>query len=526
MTTASGPRDEHPSGSTRRPESEPGPARDGAHPAAAPSGPGQSPGAAGSRDVAESGSFRDRDGRVFYRDGDVLRGLSADGLADWEHLAASGFFGRAAEAGQIIGTERLPAAAAGADWAGVLRHDRVPFVSYPYEWPFGMLQDAAGLTLELLAAALEEDTILKDATPYNVQWFGTRPTFIDVLSFTPLLPGGAWTGYRQFCELFLYPLMLQAYKGVPFQPWLRGSIDGITPDQCRALMSARDLARPGVLLHVKLQAAMQTRHAHSPRDVRADLARAGFHRELIVANVRRLSKLVSRLRWKAERSTWSDYADCNTYDEANRAAKADFVRRATARRPRRLVWDLGCNTGEYARVAAETADYVVAMDADQLAIERLYRTLRDEGAGAAISAGRAPTRPRTDVAERILPLTVDLTDSSPDLGWRGSERKRLTARGTPDLALCLALVHHVVLGAHVPLADFVDWLAGLGCDLVIEFVSKADPMVTTLLRNKDDKDRDYEQPAFEAYLARHFEIEESLPLNGGLRTIYSARRRD
>ena len=134
--------------------------------------------------------------------------------------------------------------------AAVLRHERVPFVSYPYEWSFGMLRDAALLHLELLEAALAEDLVLKDASPYNVQWRGASPVFIDVGSFERLDPGEPWLGYRQFCALFLYPLLLQAYKGVAFQPWLRGSLEGISPEQFRSLMSARDLLRRGVLTHV------------------------------------------------------------------------------------------------------------------------------------------------------------------------------------------------------------------------------------------------------------------------------------
>jgi len=463
----------------------------------------------------ERGSFRDRDSRVFYSGGRVLRGLSEAGREAWETLEATSFFSRMISAGKIVSSDRLQPEAVHegegdpelAGWSAFLEHARIPFVSYPYEWPFGMLRDAALLELELMSAALAEDMVLKDATPYNVQWFGARPTFIDIPSFVPLPPGEPWAGYRQFCELFLYPLMLQAYKGVPYHAWLRGSIDGIPPDHCLGMMSLRDLFRPGVMVHVKLQAMLQGSFSSTKRDVRGDLRKAGFQKELIVANVRKLTKLVKRLRWKQAQSEWSDYAENTSYDDAEHRQKVDFVRGAVTDRARQLVWDFGCNTGEYSRIAAETTPHVVAIDGDHLAVERLYQGLAAEG------------------NERILPLVMPLNDASPNLGWRGTERGDLRQRGAPDLVLCLALIHHMVIGANIPLAEFVDHLGDLGADVVVEFVSKADPMVETLLRNKEDKYDDYDQEHLERCLARLFEVVRSEAVGGGRRTLYYARRR-
>ena len=184
--------------------------------------------------------------------------------------------------------QEFPAAVA------TLRHERVPFVSYPYEWTFSMLRDAALLQLDLLRAALAEDMIPKDASPYNVQWRGTSPVFIDVGSFERLPDGEPWAGYRQFCCLFLYPLMVQAYAGLPFQPWLRGSLEGIEPAQARAILRGRRTFRRGVMTHVALHARLEKRE--SDRDTRSEVKRAGFRKELIDANAARLEKLVAAAR--------------------------------------------------------------------------------------------------------------------------------------------------------------------------------------------------------------------------------------
>jgi SAM-dependent methyltransferase len=460
----------------------------------------------------EPGSFRDRDSRVFYGDNAVFRGLTDRALDEWETLSSTTFFPRIMAEGKLVHSERIDptgelSSALVGEWAAVLNHQIIPFISYPYEWSFGMLKDAALLLLELLLVALDEDMILKDSSPFNIQWTGAKPIFIDVPSFEKLTPGDPWVGYRQFCQMFLYPLFLLAYKNVSFQPWLRGSIDGIEPEDCNNLMSVRDLLRPGVFMHVYLQTRMQAKYAQTRNDIKGDLHAAGFNKGLIKLNVSRLAKIIRGLTWKCATSQWSDYASDNSYTGTDREIKMSFVRNVVLSRRWNLVWDLGCNSGTFSRIAAENARYVVAMDADQLSIERFYQALKTEGNTS------------------ILPLVSNLADASPNLGWRGLERKALTERGKPDLTLCLALIHHIVISANIPLSEFVDWLVSLGASLVIEFVTKDDPMVKTLLRNKQDNYADYEITYFEECLGRAFDVVQRKMLTCGTRLLYFAQAR-
>ena len=460
---------------------------------------------------SEPGSFRDRHGRVFYRDGSVYRALSRQAVEAWERLEKTRFFPRLVEEGLIVRTRRVYAAelastdAPPGDWAGILRHETVPYVSYPYEWSFRMLQDAALLQLRLISESLAEGMILKDATPYNVQWNGVRPVFIDIPSFEPLPPGGAWTGYRQFCSLYLYPLMLQAYRNLPFQHWLRGSLDGISPWECRDVLSGRDLFRSGVLLHVWLQSRFQEKYGARRESTAQLLKDAGFNRRAILSNVSRLTRLVSRLRWTPPASQWTGYAGDNTYSKPDQEAKREFVRWVVGRKRWKTTWDLGANTGDYSRLAAAGSDTVLALERDSAAVDLLYRTLRREGPG------------------NILPLVVNLADPSPSLGWRCRERTSLTERGSPELVLCLALIHHMVIAANIPLAEFVEWLSGLGGSLVIEFVRRDDPMVRMLLRNKEDQYNDYRMESFEECLGKYFRVHRRQELPSGSRVLYFAK---
>jgi hypothetical protein len=448
---------------------------------------------------------------VFITPDGVFRVLTATGWEDWQALAGSPLWAELQDEGLVVATEpaevgTVPELLA-LEAAGVLQHERVPFVSYPYEWPFSMLKDAALLQLELNQRALRNGLALKDATPYNVQWRGARPVFIDVGSFERLRPGEPWIGYRQFCMQFLYPLMLQSYKDLPFHAALRGSLDGIAPRDARAVL-AGERFRKGVLSNVLLHARMESRYAGAEGgDVKREIKRAGFGEELLAANFRKLEKLVRGLEWKPGETAWTAYGEDNTYDAAAAAAKAAFVREAAARRHVRLGWDIGCNDGRYSRVAAEFADLVVALDADHATVDALYRALRAEG------------------REDILPLVVSVTDPSPDLGWRGRERASLERRGTPELALCLALVHHVCITGNVPVREFLDWLGELDAALVIEFPDRGDPMVQRLLSGKrEGGNPDYESAVFEAALGERFTVDRRLAVSD-TRTLYEARPR-
>ncbi len=458
----------------------------------------------------DEGSFRDRNGQVFYHRNEVFRGISEKALCHWQELQGTAFYAAACSSGHLTSTveidprqEDLPSFQT-EKWAAILKHEPIIFVSYPYEWPFHALKDAALLQMQLLQEALAENIILKDSSSFNIQWQGCHPIFIDIPSFEPWAPGEPWVGYRQFCQLFLYPLMLQAYKNVPFHYWLRGRIDGFEPEDFNRLVSWRDLLRPGVLIHVNLHARLQRAFEKSTNSVKKQLQDSGFAKEMIQNNVSKLQKLVGKLAWKQRQSPWVSYDQEHAYAEQDRQAKESFVRSAASVRRWPLAWDLGCNTGSYSRILAEYSDYVVAMDSDHLAVDQLYQHLKQEQ------------------ATNILPLVINLADPSPALGWGGRERKDLLTRGAPSLTLCLALLHHMVIQANIPLGSFVAWLRSLDSGLIIEFVSRQDPLVQRLLRNKTDDYADYNIDFFEATLGRYFTIHKREELPCGTRTLYFA----
>lgn len=444
----------------------------------------------------DPGSFRDPASRVILSEDRVARILTQQGLTDWEALAATSFFRNETESGRLIATQLEPdSRSSGGN--RVLTHDLIPFWSYPYEWSFSMLKAAAQLQLDLLSKALDEGLTLKDATPYNIVFRGVKPVFIDIGSFRRYEGGEPWLGYGQFCRMFLFPLMLRAHAGISFQPLLRGSIDGIAPDHVRNVLRGSRIFRPGVLVDVVMQARAERALESSQRDLRQEMGAAGFSVDMIKANVRRLAGVIEKTAWRPDSSTWSNYASCS-HVGTQRGPKEDFVRRVAGTRRHRLVWDLGANDGHFSKVVASHADLVVAADADELVIDLLYQRLALGGPA------------------NVQPLVMDLADPSPGLGWRGKERRRLEDRGRPDLVLALALIHHLVITANLPLTEVVDWLASLRSEVVLEWVPPDDPMSRQLAINKREHEihTDYTEESLRALMRDRFEVRDESQLDG------------
>lgn len=443
----------------------------------------------------DPGSFRDPASHVVFEDGRVIRLLDERGLAGWQALSATKFFERATSDGRLVETKQVDASEHGS--AGALEHPRIPFISYPYEWTFSMLKDAALLQLQLLDEALSEGLTIKDATPYNIQFVEGRPRFIDIGSFEAYSPGEPWIGYRQFTRQFLFPLMLRSWAGIPFQPWLRGNMEGPTAGEMRNLLSLGTRMKPAAMMHVSLQARMEERMSGAA--VRDELKTAGFSADLILANVRKLKKLVEGLDWDAATAGWVEYESCQHVGR-DRQTKGEFLQTAIAKHSPTRVLDLGANDGYFSEIAAASGAVAVAVDGDEPVLDALYR----RGTAVSLALG-------------------DLTNPSPAQGWAGIERPGLDERANPDLVIAYGLIHHLIYTASIPPATVVEWLASYGCPVVVEFVSPDDEMVAKLTANKeqDELHPGRTQDEFETLLAARFRTVDALVLGDGVRVLYS-----
>ena len=446
---------------------------------------------------ADPGSFRDPASHVVFDDDRVLRLLDDRGLEAWKHLESTPFFKQAVGSGRLITTTQVDDSPPDGT-AAVLQHPRIPFVSYPYEWTFSMLKDAALLQLDLLADALASGITIKDATPFNIQYVEGRPVFIDIGSFEEYREGEPWIGYRQFTRQFLFPLMLRAWAGLPFQPWLRGDMEGPTASEMKRILSSGKRMKPSALMHVSLQAKMEERMSGAA--VRGDLKDAGFSADLILANVRKLRSLIESLNWDHGVEGWSDYQSCDHVGR-DRQAKGDFLRRALDRAKPKRVIDLGANDGFFSAIAAETGALAIAVDGYEPVLEELYG--RSKGKSIAI-------------------VVSELTNPSPAQGWASQERSALMDRAKPDHVIAYGVIHHLIYTASIPPATVLDWLRSFDAPVALEFVSPDDEMVAKLTANKLEQELHpgRSETEFRVLLGQIFNIREEHTLEGDTRVLF------
>ena len=454
-------------------------------------------------------SFKDPAGRVFHHQGSVCRTLTEQAHRDFQAASAAGLIDALVRDQLLVSTEAVPTSSLGLSTADagafVLKQPRIPVVTYPYEWSFEMLRDAALVTLRTIDRALAAGFILKDATSFNILFDGNVPKLVDAPSIEPYRDGGLWAGYGQFCRCFLFPLLVAAYREIDLQALLRGVFAEVPAQEAAKLLRLRDYHKPGVLKDVVLQARLERSYSRSGSSVKSATSGQRYPKALLVANVRRLTKVVEQLKAPSLTGEWSRYDMFHTYTDSDRSSKSAFVEKALAGHGISRVADLGCNTGEYSRVALGAGASVVAVDIDSGAIDRLYRGL----------SGPTP----------LSPVVASLLNPTPAMGWGLRERRSLFDRIGSDAFLALALIHHLRITGGVPLAAIVSQLFAIAPEGVVEWVDKDDEMVKAMLSLRPDVYDDYTWPAFEAILREHGEIVAEQPTHGGRRRLCQVRRR-
>jgi len=455
------------------------------------------------------GSFRDPAGFVFQHRGGIHR-LVRPGFAEhYDRLMGSGLYAAAVERGLLVAHEEVDARDVGGPAEAepahrVLRPEPVPFISYPYEWCFSQLRDAALLTLDLARLACERGLVLKDASAYNVQFWGSSPVLIDTLSFEIALDGAPWPAYYQFCKHFLAPLAVASKADGELGRELRVHLDGLPLRAASRALPLRSWVSPGLLSHIHLHAA--TERASVARRVGRLSPRSGrVSRNGFLGLLEHLERLVRSLDPPRVKTAWGDYERSTHYSPEAAAHKTEIVSAAIEEIEPTSVWDLGANTGRYSRIASGLGIPTLALDADVEAVERNYLRCRAERDG------------------KLQPLRMDLTNPSPAIGWRCEERMSLAQRGPCDLALALALVHHLVLGEGIPLEEVARGLRTYAQALVVEWVPPTDACAAPLLARRPQAETSYTETRFQTALANEFEIVRQWKLRDSERALYLLR---
>jgi ribosomal protein L11 methylase PrmA len=449
------------------------------------------------------GSFRDPSGFLFRRDGVLFRAVTGRYQKEYDQLMSSGLYAALVKEERLVAHEEvLGILPDRTDIYKTLKPEPVPFISYPYEWCFSQLKDAARLTLAIQQRALEFGMALKDASAYNIQFHNGKPVLIDTLSFEAYREGEPWVAYRQFCQHFLAPLALMAHADVRLSQLLRIYIDGIPLDLASRLLPGSTKLSPTLGTHIHLHAKSQEHYADkAAKPTGRKLGRMAF-----LGILSSLESAVKGLNWKAAGTEWAEYYDETNYSDGALAEKERLVGDYIARAAPKTVWDLGANTGRFSRIASHQGILTIASDIDPAAVERDYLECRERGEA------------------HLLPLVLDLSNPSPGIGWANRERMSFLERGPADAVLALALIHHLAIGNNLPLGRIARFCADIGRDLIIEFVPKSDSQVKRLLATREDIFPDYTREGFEQAFAECFETLDWSAIQGSERTLYRMRR--
>lgn len=456
-------------------------------------------------------SFRDPSGFLFRRDGILYRQVNPSYQVNYDRLMESGLYQKLVDAGLLIRHQEVDVEPEDSEQPGVavraykvIQPELVPFISYPYEWSFSQLKDAALLTLQVQKKALEFGMSLKDASAYNIQFIGSRAVLIDTLSFEIYREGEPWTAYRQFCQHFLAPLALMAFRDVRLSQLLRVYIDGIPLDLASRLLPARTRLNFSIAAHLHLHAAAQRRYAD--KVVRKEALVGRMSRISFLGLLDSLEATVRSLSWKPAGTEWADYYQETNYSQTALAHKHQIVEEFLGFIRPGKVWDLGANVGIFSRIASAQGALTVAFDIDPAAVDLNYR-----------EAVRQDER-------LLLPLVLDLTNPSPGIGWQNQERFSLLERGPADAVMALALIHHLAISNNVPLESLGVFFAKIAPWLIVEFVPKSDSQVERLLATRQDIFPDYNIEGFEQAFGSVFTIHKVVQIQDSARLLYLMER--
>jgi hypothetical protein len=449
-------------------------------------------------------SFRDPSGFLFVQDGSLFRQVNRVYQEHYDHFVDSGLCESLVDAGFLVSHAEVGADYARTDNAyKVLRPELIPFISYPYEWCFSQLKDAALTTLKVQRRALDFGMTLKDSSAYNMQFMRGRPVLVDTLSFERYQEGQAWVAYRQFCQHFLAPLALMAYKDIRLNQLSRVYIDGVPLDLASSLLPLRTWLRFSLASHIHLHARSQRYFADKSVDARG---RRMSHLGLLGV-VDNLESAIRRMAWRPKVTEWADYYEDTSYSADGLEQKKRLVAEFLDETNPEMVWDLGANTGLFSRIASDKGIRTISFDLDPGAVEINYlECVEKEEAN-------------------ILPLLLDLTNPSPNTGWENEERMSILERAPADTALALALIHHLAISNNVPLARIAGLLTKICRSLIIEFVPKSDPQVQRLLLTREDVFPGYTKGGFESAFGRYFTIQTSQKIRDTERMLYLMRKR-
>lgn len=462
-------------------------------------------------------SWRDPSGFVAKKDGRIFRAVSSHKIDEVKALLSAPWYLEGVVAGWFPESEWVGSeddSVINTSQFSWLEHRALVFPCYPHEITALQLYDGAKLTLAIAKAALEQGWIIKDASAWNILFENGKPRFCDIMSFEPMDDSGIWIAYAQFFRHFVIPLLLYKHTGIQTSALFTQHRDGVPPDQARRMIrgwraylqpALEAVTLPALFGHMK-----QARGASSgvPRHRPAEMAKF-----LLKRTFDRLEKHLDAVKPAAtsKPSKWENYeADRDHYTAPDVVRKTDFVQAMMARQEIHAVLDLGCNAGEFSKIAAEAGKTVLAADFDHGALSRLYGELR----GSAFP---------------VSPVLLDIGRPTPAIGWMNREVDSFIARasGKFDCIMALGLVHHLLVSERATLPMILEFFVTMNPTfLLLEWIEPQDRRFSEIAGINESLYADMSFEGFEQVFSEKYYIERKEQIVSGKRTLYFLKRKN
>ncbi len=454
----------------------------------------------------EVSSFRDTYGEVYYYQNKIIRSVNKAGANDYELIKNNEIITKSIENNFLIETKEIDKNIFKDQFINsshLLESKLIQHISYPYEWSFEQLKAASLHHLKFQIFLFDLNAVLRDASAYNIQFIGSKPIFIDVLSIRMYKEGEYWLAYKQFCENFLNPLLLRYLKDIPHNSWFRGALEGIETTELNNLLSLKDKFSFKVFGHVVMQANLIQKAINKPETSSLKVKELKkYPKSSYRAILAQLYNWIKTFKLKKNKTIWGNYSKKNTYKIKEIEDKKKIVNQFAKKYKPDILIDLGCNTGDFSEEALTNgAKYVIGYDFDQNVIDEAFKRSKEK-------------------QFNFLPLFLDASNPSPNQGWMQRERKGFNERNKANALIALAFEHHLSIAKNIPLEEIIEWITKLAPVGLIEFVPKTDETVQKMLENREDIFDQYTQNYFEEVLSSKTKIINNSRVSISGRLIY------
>ncbi len=373
-------------------------------------------------------------------------------------------------------------------------------ISYPHQWCFSQLQDAALLTLNICKKALQKNMILKDASAFNIQFKNSKAIFIDTGSFTAYHEEEPWQAYGQFCRHFIAPLLLMKHVDISLNKLFIEYIDGVPLNLCSKLLPYKTKWNVFINTQIHWHAKLENNQAEKTN---IDIKKIKVSKTKLINILNYLENHIKALSIdKKTQTQWlSYYENNNNYNDISAKDKSEFISKHIHQKQVETAIDFGCNTGVYSKLLVPHCKQLICLDIDPLAINQLYE------------------EQKSNSSSNITVLVENIRNLSPSIGWESNERVNLITNTVFNMGMALALTHHLAITYNINFKKQAAFFAKHLNQLIIEFIEPQDSQIAKLIVSKKLVSF-YSRENFEDEFLKFFKLVEKKILHNSNRILY------